>query len=364
MSKITEAYSRAVSENQQADAANLREQASLMQIYGAIQAQQERAQGTQRNDRLRAEIAALPPERRTRENVLPLLLKYAGNPKDVAGVLPASETKGQPIGSGGLRLADGTIVPPAARPESAKVPAPTTLNKLLEEKAKLPANDQRHKIYDAAIRKESETAAQITPPKIPAPPKGYQWTDDTHTAVEPIPGGPKDTHQKDAAKVRGAVQKADTVIGKVDEALGLVGPTTTGLLGDIRSTLVGRATGSGAYDLEKTLDTIKSNLGFSELQAMRDASPTGGALGQVAIQELAMLQATVASLEKGQDAEILRRNLNQVKKHFQNWKNAVVEASQGAAAPPATPLGPAVPPAPALPTAPSTGGWTVREKGK
>lgn len=46
-----------------------------------------------------------------------------------------------------------------------------------------------------------------------------------------------------------------------------------------------------------SVKTVQANLGFDALQAMRDASPTGGALGQVAVQELEMLQATVASLD-------------------------------------------------------------------
>jgi hypothetical protein len=89
--------------------------------------------------------------------------------------------------------------------------------------------------------------------------------------------------------------------------------------------------GTKAYDLDKTVDTIKANLGFSELQAMREASPTGGALGQVAIQELAMLQSTIASLDKGQSPENLKRGLEQVRKHFANWKKAVMDAQQDAA---------------------------------
>jgi TolA-binding protein len=74
---------------------------------------------------------------------------------------------------------------------------------------------------------------------------------------------------------------------------------------------------------------------------MREASPTGGALGQVAIQELAMLQSTIASLDKGQKQESLVKGLEQVRKHFQNWKNAVLQAQQGAQ--PAAPAAPAAP---------------------
>jgi hypothetical protein len=163
------------------------------------------------------------------------------------------------------------------------------------------------------------------PMQQPKPPPGFRYKADNPGELEPIPGGPKDTTPKDNARAAGAVQKADIVIGKVDEALKNVGFGSTGLTG----TVLGMVPGTKAYDLDKTIDTIKGNLGFSELQAMREASPTGGALGQVAIQELAMLQSTVASLEKGQSEAQLRRSLEQVRKHFQNWKNAVQQSQAG-----------------------------------
>jgi hypothetical protein len=176
-------------------------------------------------------------------------------------------------------------------------------------------------------------------PMQPKPPTGFRYKAGTDE-LEPIPGGPKDTSPKDAARAQGAVQKADTVIRKVDEALGQVGFSSTGLTG----TVLGMVPGTKAYDLDKTVDTIKANLGFSELQAMREASPTGGALGQVAIQELAMLQSTVASLDKGQSEENLKRALAQVRQHFQNWKNAVQQAQQAnPAAAPAAPQAPQTP---------------------
>jgi hypothetical protein len=200
-----------------------------------------------------------------------------------------------------------------------------------------------------AFQKLVETPGGPKPAALPKPPTGYRYKADSDE-LEPIPGGPKDTAPKDAARAAGAIQKADTVIQKVDEALGLVGPSTTGLLGDLRSTTLGRITGSGAFDLEKTIDTIKANLGFSELQAMREASPTGGALGQVAVQELAMLQSTIASLDKGQSADVVKKNLEQVRTHFQNWKKAVQDAQQQqpGAAPSNTPTQFPQPPAEAV----------------
>src|SRR5690606_36603495 len=64
---------------------------------------------------------------------------------------------------------------------------------------------------------------------------------------------------------------------------------TTGFIGDALS-----ETGStGANNLRALLGTIKANAGFDRLQAMRDSSPTGGALGQVSERELAFLQSTI-----------------------------------------------------------------------
>ena len=167
------------------------------------------------------------------------------------------------------------------------------------------------------------------------PPAGYRYTADG--SLEPIPGGPKDMTSKNKAISETAEMKAKLVTQKVDEALKETGFFSTGLTGEV----LGMIPGTGAYDLDATLDTIKANLGFNELQAMRQASPTGGALGQVAVRELEMLQATIASLKKGQSQAKLRNGLAQVKTHYGNWKKAVDAANvqEGGAAAEAQPIG-------------------------
>lgn len=135
--------------------------------------------------------------------------------------------------------------------------------------------------------------------------------------------------EKEKSRLEGALSKANTVLTAAGEALSQSGPMTTGLVGDLRRTQMGRMTGSGAYDLARTVDTIKANLGFNELQAMREASPTGGALGQVAVQELNMLQATLANLDPGQSEDQLNRNLRKIQTHYMNWKAAVEKAQGG-----------------------------------
>jgi len=59
------------------------------------------------------------------------------------------------------------------------------------------------------------------------------------------------------------------------------------------------------------LDKIMSGAGFSALQAMRDASPTGGALGNVSNQEGAKLEKSVAAFSQAQDYDDFREALRQ-----------------------------------------------------
>jgi len=125
-------------------------------------------------------------------------------------------------------------------------------------------------------------------------------------------------NEKLGRRTQASIAQADRVISKVDQALGKVGYSTAGIGGQLRNVPM-----TDARNLAADLETIKANLGFAELQAMRDASPTGGALGQVAVQELAALQSTVASLDQLQDPDQLKARLGEIKKHYQNWKNTL-----------------------------------------
>ena len=75
--------------------------------------------------------------------------------------------------------------------------------------------------------------------------------------------------------------------------------------------------GTDAHRLGNLLQTIKGNIGFDYLQAMREASPTGGALGQVSNQELSTLQSVFGSLEQTQGEQDLKYNL-QLLNHVYN----------------------------------------------
>jgi hypothetical protein len=108
------------------------------------------------------------------------------------------------------------------------------------------------------------------------------------------------------------IGKKTLVMGTLDKALGDVTNLTAGFGGKLLKDLPGPA-----LDQANRIRTIKANVGFDQLQAMRDASKTGGALGQVAVQELDMLQASLGSLEQAQGVDELAYNLAQVKDHYQ-----------------------------------------------
>jgi hypothetical protein len=116
----------------------------------------------------------------------------------------------------------------------------------------------------------------------------------------------------DTAKQRRALQNAERSYRIVREdiarALELADGWTTGVPG-----IVGRQIpGTEARDLEALMETIRSNIGFEYLGAMREASPTGGALGNVSNIENALLQATSGNLDVGQSLDQLRRNLERI----------------------------------------------------
>jgi len=163
------------------------------------------------------------------------------------------------------------------------------------------------------------------------------------TRIDDLKSKQQEKIEKKEAGKEAAINHASKVLVDVQEANNLVSGTTTGLLGKGTSFVPG----TDAYNLNQRLLTIKANLGFDRLQQMRDASPTGGALGQVAVQELNALQSTVGSLELGQSKDELKKNLEKITFHYNNWLKAV----RG------EPLEP-----PKSTVTPAGGGWSIRPK--
>jgi len=83
--------------------------------------------------------------------------------------------------------------------------------------------------------------------------------------------------------------------------------STTGKYGQLASYFGGQA-----GDLSGLLQTVKARVSFDELQKMRAASPTGGALGNVSDKDMASLQAVMGSLEQSRTPQQLLYNLDRV----------------------------------------------------
>jgi hypothetical protein len=106
------------------------------------------------------------------------------------------------------------------------------------------------------------------------------------------------------------------VIEDIDRALALAGPFTTGPGAALKEfPIIGGSLPAG--QMESLLSTVEANVGFDKLQAMREASPTGGALGSVTERELAFLQSVFGSLRQDTSEANVRYNLTRLKKHMQ-----------------------------------------------
>ena len=129
------------------------------------------------------------------------------------------------------------------------------------------------------------------------------------------PGQQQLTQNKDWQRIQSQQAQSNLVRGDVKKAIGLVKNETTGALASAKELpFFGGSTESGR--LANALATIKANVGFDNLQTMRDNSPTGGALGAVTEKEIAFLQAMQGSLEQSQTAADLKANLQRLDEFF------------------------------------------------
>lgn len=122
---------------------------------------------------------------------------------------------------------------------------------------------------------------------------------------------------KQTAAQQRASDQATVAITAIDDALRIIPEVFGGALGRVFGAVV---PGTDARDLSGQITTVKALIGFDQLQKMREASPTGGALGQVSERELAYLQSVAGSLDVGQKREQLETTLTSVKNSFERLR--------------------------------------------
>ena len=155
--------------------------------------------------------------------------------------------------------------------------------------------------------------------KDPSAPNGLRFT--------VIPNSPTDLKQQAAAQKELKIDSAEQarteaeatsgtlVLEEIDRAIAAIKANpllTTGLGAQLTTNIAG----TPAANLSQLLAPIQANIGFDRLQRMRNESPTGGALGQVAVKELDFLQATQGSLSQLQSGPQLLENLQRLGEQY------------------------------------------------
>lgn len=220
-------------------------------------------------------------------------------------------------------LQGGVASPQQLMPQAAELPNSIQEELYLQQHPELAESIQARKLALASAG-GTNVRVDLGAQGLSPPPTGYARPDPLKPGLIVEPGGPvaqeqADKGKKEASKVKLITDKADSVIEEIGKAKALINPMSVGFSG---SRLKGIEQ-TDAYALSKVLETIKGNIGFDRLQEMRDASPTGGALGQVAVQELSALQASITSIDQGLKGEELAMALDKVLLHYDNWKRAV-----------------------------------------
>jgi len=115
--------------------------------------------------------------------------------------------------------------------------------------------------------------------------------------------------QSEIASGEGKLQHMQEMISLASDLKSRVGPLTAGPVGAV----AGFIPGTSAFTLkEEMVKTLGGNIAFDRLQQMREESKTGGALGQVAVQELDALRGSLGALNSSMNPQDLQRNLDRV----------------------------------------------------
>lgn len=140
--------------------------------------------------------------------------------------------------------------------------------------------------------------AANTGPQIGTIPQGYQAVQNPQTLdweYKPISGGPEDVSSQNARKESNAATASETVTTAAQRAREAASGRNAGSAG---TSLIGKINPySDSAEVMRQVDVLKSQAKIGNLQAMRDASPTGGALGAVTAPELQMLADQSGALD-------------------------------------------------------------------
>jgi len=196
----------------------------------------------------------------------------------------------------------------------------TTGFRTLEARARAAGLEPGTDAYKQFMLRGGESALSGQFGTIPA---GMQLVEvDGAVRLVPIPGGEAERKQAEEARQRQTQQELSSRAGGVVfedigrlEKLVSEDPILNPVLG-VTGAIASFIPGTNRVNAESLAQTIRANIGFDRLQQMREASPTGGALGQVSNQELSTLQSVLGNLSLSQSQDQVLQNLDRLKKIY------------------------------------------------
>jgi hypothetical protein len=261
---------------------------------------------------LRAELAKLPPTA-TQDEILAVLTKY-GSPDKVIAALTASASRTEATQARTATSEAANL----AKTEAAKTAADAAL-----ERAKVAADAQIE-----AARERGATAVQIAQLQTQTKRDLAQLAISLKESASAELLTPKEKQKREAAypqatsAINSFETKADSFVKDIEKLRDSPG------LSEITGIAAGRLPGITANGraAQALYDKIVAKGGFQALQDLRDASKTGGALGNVSNQEGKQLTASFAAIDRRQDAKDVRAALDQAIGDIQGSKTRLKEA--------------------------------------
>jgi hypothetical protein len=251
--------------------------------------------------KLRDELSKLP-QGATQDDVLAILTKY-GSPDRVIAALTASasRTEATQARTATSEAANQARIEAATIAAQARIDAAKEAGATRIQVAQMQTDARRDIAQLAASLKESASAELLTPKEKQKREAAYPQATSAINSFE---------------------TKADSFVKDIEKLRDSPG------LSEITGFAAGRIPGITANGraAQALYDKIVAKGGFQALQDLRDASKTGGALGNVSNQEGKQLTASFAAIDRRQDAKDVRASLDQAIGDIQGSKTRLREA--------------------------------------
>lgn len=303
--------------------------ADMLRKAGQAQVEQQRA------EQFRSEIAALGANP-TQEQLATVGSRFA-SPQEL--LKTHQQSLDRQAASAAQKEANAARLQAQAEAQARRLEQESRFNDLTHEfrmsraqsEADKIAETQRHnQASEALIRQQNELSAQLKlmglniqqSSKVPS---GYRTTPEGN--LQAIPGGPADTKLQGVLNQDTAALEGSTAaLNRLGEQVNLVKNSNlsriTGLAGALPN-----IPGSAGADAQARLDSLKSQVGFSVIQALKDAAKTGSSgLGQITEREHVYLQQQLGNLDKAQSETEIRRVLGDIEKFVEDAKGRIRNA--------------------------------------